>query len=166
MNEKIRSSLLKVYSYQEFCNSLIHLYTDTSFNLAHTQGDPIDIHYYDMKTGLLVLITQHSYDDFLEAVGQKNVRRTGGYVDIRLSLQDRQLMEEDNNIQVNSSQPVGRIQVTRKGRAVKPSRKAKDIVLAENEEANPSQRTGVRGKKSLSTKEVRMKRMFSLEPED
>jgi hypothetical protein len=166
VNEKIRSSLLKVYSYQEFCNSLIHHYTDTSFNLAHTQGDPIDIHYYDMKTGLLVLITQHGYEDFLEAVAQKNVRRTGGYVDIRLSLQDRQLIEEDNNIQVRSSQPVGRKQVTRKGRAVKPSRKAKDIVLAENEVANPSQRAGVRRKKTLPTKEVRTKRTFSLEVED
>jgi len=103
VNDKIRSSLLKVYSYQEFCNSLIHLYTDTSFNVADTQEDPIYIHYYDMKTGLLVLINQHGYEDFLEAVAQKNVRRTGGYVDICLSLQDRQLVEEDNDIQVRSS---------------------------------------------------------------
>jgi hypothetical protein len=83
------------------------------------------------------------------------------YVNICLSLQDRQLMEEDNDIQVcssrllvgyrltfslqdRSSQPVGRIQVTQNGRAVKPSRKAKDIVLAENEEANFFQRAGVR----------------------
>ena len=76
MNDKIRSSLSKVYSYLEFCNSLIHLYTDTSFNVADTQGDPIYIHYYDMKTGLLVLINQHGYEDSLEAVAQKNMRTT------------------------------------------------------------------------------------------
>jgi len=103
VNDKIQSSLLKVYSYLEFCNSLIHLYTDTSFNVADTQGDPIYIHYYDMKTGLLVLINQHGYEVFFEAVAQKNVRRTSGYVDICLSLQDRQLMKEDNDIQVRSS---------------------------------------------------------------
>ena len=103
MNDKIRSSPPKAYSYLEFCNSLIHLYTGTSFNIADTQADPIYIHYYDMKTGLLVLINQHGYEDFLEAVAQKNVRSTGGYVNICLSLQDRQLMEEDNDIQICSS---------------------------------------------------------------
>jgi hypothetical protein len=115
-----------------------------------------------LETGLLVLITQRSYAGFLEAIANKNVRRTGGFIDIYISVHDSHPVEDD---QVRSSQPVGRMQVTRKGRAVKPSRKAKDIVLAENEELEHSQRIGVGQKRIRSSKEARAVRTFSLEPE-
>ena len=58
---------------------------------------------------------------------------------------------------------VGKPSVTRMGRAVKPSRKAKDIALAETEGIECSQKTT--GRKKISSKKARVARTFNLEPE-
>jgi hypothetical protein len=91
---------------------------------------------------------------------KKKVGRTAGYVDIRLSLGDT-----DSDVQAPASQPdPTTVRTTLTGRVAKPSRKAREIALAETEDLESSQKTAKR-RKHISSNDTPIARTFSLEPE-
>jgi hypothetical protein len=91
---------------------------------------------------------------------KKKVGRTAGYVDIRISLGDA-----DSDIQAPASRPDPTpMRTTLTGRVAKPSRKAREIALAETGDLESSQKTA-RRRKRISSKDTPIARTFSLEPE-
>jgi len=103
VNGDTRSTIPKDLSYQQFIDTLVHLWgPDKGFDIEVTPGVPIYVFYGDIQTPKQLPISNAAtYKGYHQAIQKKAVRRLGGAIAITMSLHHA----SDKDVQIPSSPP-------------------------------------------------------------